>query len=81
MQQTILQPMSNIYETDLKVHFEHDKMRSSRVCGWYLAKWLEHLTANAKVATILDSISASSHTVESQRQQMKQCCINWWKNL
>jgi hypothetical protein len=44
-------------------------------CGWDLAKWLERLTANAVVATVLGSIPASSDTVESEAQQMKQC----WK--
>jgi hypothetical protein len=29
-------------------------------------KWLERLTANTKVATVLDSISQSSGTVESE---------------
>jgi hypothetical protein len=29
-----------------------------------VAQWLERLTANAKVATVLDSIPASSDTVE-----------------
>jgi hypothetical protein len=33
-----------------------------------LLKWLERLTANAKVATILGSIPASSDTVESKGQ-------------
>ncbi len=40
-----------------------------------LAEWLKHLTANAKVATVLGSIPASSDTVESERQKMKQCWI------
>jgi hypothetical protein len=43
-------------------------MRSSRVHAW-----LERLTANAKVATVLGSIPASSDTVESEGRQMKQC--------
>jgi hypothetical protein len=48
-------------------------MRSSRV--WMrsvrkrekrdLAEWLERLTANAEVATVMGSIPASSDTVES----------------
>ncbi len=41
--------------------------------GGDLAQWLERLTANAKVATVLGSIPASSDTVESERRQMKQC--------
>ncbi len=41
-----------------------------------LAEWLECLTANAKDATVLSSISASSGTVESEWRQMKQC---WFK--
>ncbi len=43
--------------------------------GWDLSDWLERLTANAKVATVLGSIPASSDTVESEGRQMKQC----WK--
>ncbi len=36
-------------------------------CGWDdLAEWLERLTANAEVAIVLDSIPASSDTVESE---------------
>jgi hypothetical protein len=38
-----------------------------------VAEWLEHLTANAEVATVLGSIPASSDTVESKGRQMKQC--------
>ncbi len=38
-----------------------------------LAEWLERLTANAKYATVLGSIPASSDTVESEWRQMKQC--------
>jgi hypothetical protein len=38
-----------------------------------LAEWLERLTANAVVATVLGSIPASSDTVESVGRQMKQC--------
>jgi hypothetical protein len=44
-------------------------MRSSRV----VVRGLEHLTANAAVATVLGSIPASSDTVESEGQHMKQC--------
>jgi hypothetical protein len=32
-----------------------------------------HLTDNAKVATVLGSIPAYTHTVESEGQQIKQC--------
>jgi hypothetical protein len=42
--------------------------------------WLEGLTANAKVATFLGSIPASSDTVKSECRQMKQGWItlsNW----
>jgi hypothetical protein len=42
-------------------------------CGRDLAEWLERLTANAVVATVLGSIPASSDTVESEGRQMKQC--------
>ncbi len=40
-----------------------------------LAKWLERLAVNAKVATALGSIPASSDTVEAERWQMKKCLI------
>jgi hypothetical protein len=40
-----------------------------------LAEKSEHLTANAKVATVLDSIPASFDTLESEGRQMKQCFI------
>ncbi len=42
-------------------------------CGWDLAEWLEPLTANAVVATVLGLIPASSDTVEYVGRQMKQC--------
>jgi hypothetical protein len=41
-------------------------------CGQDLADWSERLTANAKVATVLDSIPASSGTVDSEGRQGKQ---------
>ncbi len=47
--------------------------------GWDLAEWLERLTANAVVATVLGSIPASSDTVESEGRQMKQCWISYIK--
>ncbi len=72
-------------------------MRSSRRCGWYLAEcgwdladsgwdlseWLERLTANAEVATVLGSIPASSDTVEveSEERQMKQWWIHYIKKI
>jgi hypothetical protein len=34
---------------------------------------LERQTVNAKVATVLSSISVSSDTVESEGRQMKHC--------
>ncbi len=61
-------------------------MRSSRRMiyladgGWDLAEWLDRLTANAEVATVLGSIPASSDTVESEGRQMKQCWIKYIKN-
>ncbi len=45
--------------------------------GWDLVEWLERLTANAAVATVLGSIPASSDTVESEGRQMKQCWISY----
>ncbi len=62
------------------LRFIDDLMRSSQVCGWDLAKWLECLTSNAKVATVLGPIPASSDTVESDGRQMKQCFIKYIKN-
>jgi hypothetical protein len=44
---------------------------------FYLAKWLERLAVNAKVATVLCLIPASSNTVESEGRQMKQCWITY----
>ncbi len=55
--------------------------------GWVLDEWLERLTANAAVATVLGSIPASSDTVESEGRQMKQTRISFvktvhsWKDL
>ncbi len=46
-------------------------------CGWDLSYWLEWLTANAEVATVLGSILASSDTAESEGRQMKQCWIQY----
>ncbi len=40
--------------------------------AWGIAEWLERLTANVEVATVLGSIPASSDTVESEGRQMKQ---------
>ncbi len=42
-----------------------------------LAKWLERLTVDAKVAIVLGSIPASSDTVESEGRQKKQCWITY----
>ncbi len=41
---------------------------------------VEHLRANAKVATVPDPIPASSDTAKSDDgQQMTQCCIKYTK--
>ncbi len=37
------------------------------------------MAANAKVATLLGSIPASSDTVESEGRQMKQCSVTYIK--
>ncbi len=50
----------------------------SELLTWDLAEWIERLTANAEVATVLGSILASSDTVESEGRQMKQCWL-WYK--
>jgi hypothetical protein len=47
-------------------HGQHATCHSNRREG-------KSLTANANVATVTGSIPASSDTVESERQQMKQC--------
>ncbi len=46
--------------------------KRSRESGRDLAEFLERLTANANVATVMDSTPTPSDTVESLRQ-MKQC--------
>jgi hypothetical protein len=43
--------------------------------------WLERLTANAPVATVLGLIPASVGTVESEGRQMKQCWIQYVKKI
>ncbi len=55
----------------------HDWVKS----GWYLAEWLERLTAIAVVTTVLGSIPASSDTVESEGWQMKQCWKSYIKSV
>ncbi len=48
--------------------------------GWDIAEWLERLTANAVVATVLGSVGsipASSDTLKSEGRQMKQCWISF----
>ncbi len=46
-------------------------------CWCNLAERLERLTANAKCATVLGSIPASSDTVETEGRQMKQYWIKY----
>ncbi len=41
--------------------------------------WLERLTVNGVVATVMGSIPASSDTVESEGRQIKQCWISYIK--
>ena len=45
--------------------------------GWDLAQWLERLTANAEVATVLGLIQAASDTAESKGRQTKQSWIQY----
>jgi hypothetical protein len=60
-----------IYVRNVQNMFKIDEIKPSG--GWDLAKWLERLTANVKVAIVLGSIpSPSSDTVESEGRQMKQ---------
>ncbi len=45
---------------------------------WYQAEWLERLTANAEVATVLGSIPAFYDSVESEGRQILQCYGAAW---
>jgi hypothetical protein len=45
------------------------------------AEWLKLLTVNAEVAKVMGLIQESAHNVESERQQMKQCLVNYFENL
>jgi hypothetical protein len=49
------------------------KARKETARYFWVAEWLKRLTANAGVATVPDSISESSDTMESQGRQIKQC--------
>ncbi len=54
----------------------------NKECGWDLAESLqERLTVNAKVATVLGLMPASSVTVKSEGRQMKQCGITYIKKF
>ncbi len=68
-----------IYVVD-EIHPTMDDIYPS-VHGWDLdlAELLERLAVNAKVATVLGSISASSDTVKSEGRYMKQCWITYLK--
>jgi hypothetical protein len=44
------------------------------------AEYLERLTANAKAATVLSSVPASSDTMELEGRQIKQCWIMYLKS-
>ncbi len=46
-------------------HTEKVTEKLSEIKEWNVAEWLERLTANAEVATVLCSIPASSDTAES----------------
>ncbi len=49
-------------------------LRGRYTVNWMrLAEWLERLTVNAVVVSVLGSIPESSDTVESEGRQMKQC--------
>jgi hypothetical protein len=59
-------------------------MRSSQSWMRYFAEWLERVIANAKVATLLCSIPASSDAVESEavskkvlKNQKKNCFVGY----
>jgi hypothetical protein len=58
--------------------FENDF--TGNLSEWDLAEWLERLTANAKVATVLiRSHFPAFDTVESEGRQMMQCWIKYKK--
>ncbi len=64
---------SNVYDCGDVVTVEWvTRCSVAKELGW---EWLERLTANAHVATVLGSIPASVGTVESEGRQMKQCWI------
>jgi hypothetical protein len=71
----------NVNKKAIGVARQHCKISRNKWEGkkWDLAEWLERLTANAVVATVLGSIPASSDTVESEGRQMKQCWISYIK--
>ncbi len=46
-----------------------------KLIRWDLAEWLECLTANDEIATVLGSNPTSSDRVESKGRQIKQCWI------
>jgi hypothetical protein len=54
-------------KSKLKINF----LYRSRQKKLDLAEWLKRLSANAKVATVLGSIPASSDTVDSEGRQTK----------
>jgi hypothetical protein len=56
---------------------EYSRWDPAEYSGWDLAEWLERLTVNVAVATVLGSIPASSDTAESEGRQMKQCWISY----
>ncbi len=70
-------------KSKLKINF----LYRSRQKKLDLAEWLKRLSANAKVATVLGSIPASSDTVDSEGRQTKHRWINYraknspWKKL
>jgi hypothetical protein len=63
---------------DIKIWMRSSRvwMRSSSGCD--PSEWLERLTANSEVATVLGSIHASSDTVECEVRQMNHCWIKYW---
>jgi hypothetical protein len=57
--------MSSFYSTNLH-EAKKAFLSKNTTFGKMRAEWLERLTANAKVSTVLGSIPASSDTVESE---------------
>ncbi len=70
---------SMLWDTDTAtvIFGRTNKNEASNLSGWDLAVLFERLMANAKVATFLGSIPATSDTEKSEGRQVKQCLIQY----